>query len=218
MMRNDNYALWILLTFCAAGFCMVSILVKNQGIAGFDSLVATWVQSTQSDRLFHFSKQLAVVGAPKLLMKAAVSLALLGVGIHYFASQQRLKALAQQLILFGAINIATYYSNFWLKDLFQRTRPLAYIPSYSYPSGHAMLSFAFYMTAAYLLWKNIPTKVGRIVVTIGCSLLTLLIGLSRVYLSWHYPSDIVGGYFASGGILLAGALLFEWRLYRNQQS
>jgi undecaprenyl-diphosphatase len=216
-MRNDNYALWVLLAFCATGFCIVSALVKNHGIDGFDSLVTTWVQSTQSAGLFHFSHQLAAVGAPKLLMKAAVSLALLGAVIHCFVRQQRYKALAQQLILFGAINIAAYYSNVWLKIWFHRTRPLAYIPSYSYPSGHAMLAFAFYITAAYLIWQNIPSRAGRMAVTIGCSLLTLFIGLSRVYLSWHYPSDIVGGYFVSGGIL-AAALLFERHLHRPQQS
>ncbi len=216
-MRNDNYALWVLLVFCVAGFCIVSALVKNHGIDGFDSLVTTWVQSTQSAGLFHFSHQLAVVGAPKLLMKLAVSLALLGVIIYYFVRQQRCKALAQQLILFGALTIAAYDSNVWLKIWFHRARPLAYIPSYSYPSGHAMLAFAFYITAAYLLWKNIPAKAGRMTVTIGCSLLTLFIGLSRVYLNWHYPSDIVGGYFVSGGIL-AAALLFERHLHRPQQS
>lgn len=203
--------MWGLLAFCAIGFYIVSLFVVSYTIDRFDILVATWVQSVRSDMLIQLSNILAAVGAPRLGMRAAVSLAVLGMGAVFCLRRQQFRTLAPQFIIIAAVNIAAFYSNYWLKLFFHRMRPTDHIMSYSYPSGHAMASFAFYVTVAYLLWDNIPSRSGRVIVAGVCSLLTLLIGLSRIYLNEHYPSDIIGGYFAGGGILLAIVLLFRWQ-------
>lgn len=213
-MRRDCYIMWGLLVFCAIGFYIISLFVADHSIDGFDRVVAVWVQSIRSDRFTQLAGVLAAVGAPRLAVRAAVGLAVAGLVAVFCLRRQQFRALAPQFMVFATVNIAAFYSNNWLKHYFHRTRPTDHIMSYSYPSGHAMAAFALYVTAACLLWENIPSKAGRVAVAVLCSLLTLLVGLSRVYLNVHYPSDIIGGYFVSGGILLAVVLLYRWRRWR----
>lgn len=210
-MRRDDYIMWGLLAFCTLGFCIISLLVMNHRLDRFDLLVATWVQIVRSDILIQLSNMLAAVGAPKLEMRAAIGVAVLGMGTIFLFRRQRFNDLAPQFLVFAAATIAAFYGNYWLKNLFHRTRPMAHIASYSYPSSHAMVSCVFYMTAAYLLCQNTSSKAARASIVMVCCLMTLLIGLSRVYLNWHYPSDIMGAYFAGGGIVLVIVLLFRWQ-------
>jgi undecaprenyl-diphosphatase len=88
-----------------------------------------------------------------------------------------------------------------LKALFQRDRPTA-VPggliaaqTYSFPSGHAMVSSAFYLFVAYLTWRHLRGT-RRILAAAGLVLLVLLIGLGRMYLAVHYLTDVVAGYCA----------------------
>lgn len=90
-----------------------------------------------------------------------------------------------------------------LKCVFRRLRPINGIISesgYSFPSGHSMVSMAFYGFLIYLLYKsNFKYKnifIGLLIVLI------LLIGISRIYLGVHYPTDVFGGFLLSISYLL----------------
>ena len=90
-----------------------------------------------------------------------------------------------------------------LKRVFRRLRPINGIISesgYSFPSGHSMVSMAFYGFLIYLLYKsNFKYKnifIGLLIVLI------LLIGISRIYLGVHYPTDVFGGFLLSISYLL----------------
>ena len=69
--------------------------------------------------------------------------------------------------------------------------------SYSFPSGHAFVSFCFFLCLAEILigaeWRR-AGKVAMWSAALGC---TLTIGLSRVYLGVHYPTDVLAGYAAA---------------------
>ncbi|MEO6368948.1 MAG: phosphatase PAP2 family protein [Steroidobacteraceae bacterium] len=86
-----------------------------------------------------------------------------------------------------------------LKALFHRARPdvverLVSVFSPSFPSGHALLSAAIYLTLGALLAREFPrTPLRRYFLSIAVAL-TLLIGLSRVYLGVHWPSDVLAGW------------------------
>src|SRR5205085_8477974 len=81
-----------------------------------------------------------------------------------------------------------------------RTRPEAVISliqaqSYSFPSGHAMVSASFYFFVAYLAWRLVRGW-WRGVLVVGLALLVVAIGVSRIYLQAHYLSDVIAGYVA----------------------
>lgn len=97
-----------------------------------------------------------------------------------------------------------------LKHIFHRTRPniarLVEVSGYSFPSGHAMVSLAFYGMLAYLIWINIKSSTLRYFIALFFFLLVFAIGISRIYLGAHYPSDVLAG-FAAGGFWLVGCIL-----------
>ena len=95
---------------------------------------------------------------------------------------------------------ATLINNI-LKIIFTRSRPniphLVIENSYSFPSGHAMVSAIFYGYIIYLVWKSNFTKNLKIILTTLLSALIILIGYSRIYLNVHYVSDVIAGFLCS---------------------
>jgi undecaprenyl-diphosphatase len=92
-----------------------------------------------------------------------------------------------------------------LKSVFHRLRPdlnhLVHAAGYSFPSGHSMVSFAFYGAVAYLLLNCLPRTLIRRLIA-GCIVLfVFFIGISRIYLGVHFPSDVAAGFIAGGAWL-----------------
>ncbi|MGK0699836.1 phosphatase PAP2 family protein [Priestia flexa] len=99
-----------------------------------------------------------------------------------------------------------YYPCFWgirglnwlLKEIFERPRPewsqLVDASHYSFPSGHAMNSSAFFVGLLCLVFIYTRTQSVRIIASLCLILLILLVGFSRMYLGVHYLTDILAGY------------------------
>ncbi len=91
--------------------------------------------------------------------------------------------------------------NWVLKYIIARPRPEGYRlideSGYSFPSGHSMVSMAFYGLLIYLIWKNCSHEKLKYISCFFLSLLIPLIGLSRIYLGVHYASDVIGGFVIS---------------------
>ena len=86
-----------------------------------------------------------------------------------------------------------------LKYMFHRSRPalehpLVKLPSYSFPSGHALAATVFYGFTAILLWSYVAPKVWRVVIGTAIAVVILMVGFSRVYLGAHYLSDVLAGF------------------------
>ncbi|MHB8860485.1 MAG: phosphatase PAP2 family protein [Minisyncoccota bacterium] len=94
-----------------------------------------------------------------------------------------------------------------LKDIVQRARPDGLIPAitesgFSFPSGHAVASMAFYGFVAFLLCRQYPRHAKLI--GAAAAAIILAIGFSRLYLGVHFPSDVIAGYVLGGLWLLIG--------------
>lgn len=103
--------------------------------------------------------------------------------------------------------------NFLAKHSFMRVRPALWVSmlpeaTYSFPSGHAMASMAFAAAAVCLLWHQTRRRLAAL----GCAgLFVLLVGMSRVYLGVHYPSDVMAGWLASLAWVTGLALMMRIR-------
>jgi len=89
-----------------------------------------------------------------------------------------------------------------MKLLFARPRPepffeLASPITHSFPSGHAMVSCCFFGVLAAILAAREPSRTARVAMFAAAALLVALMGFSRVYLGYHYPTDVLGGYAAA---------------------
>ena len=108
-----------------------------------------------------------------------------------------------------------------LKGLFQRARPdvvphLDVVTSYSFPSGHAMISAVVYITLGAMLARVATERRVKLYFLSIALVLAGLVGLSRVYVGVHYPTDVVAGW--SAGMIWAAMcwLLATWLERRSR--
>lgn len=103
-----------------------------------------------------------------------------------------------------------------LKIVLKRPRPTEFRiineTGYSFPSGHSMISMAFYGLLIYLIYKKIKNKYLKATLIIILLLLILAIGISRIYLGVHYVSDVIGGFLISISYLIVYIKIIKKKL------
>jgi undecaprenyl-diphosphatase len=117
-------------------------------------------------------------------------------------------------VLVGAVVLAQI-TNDIAKALYDRPRPDlvdhgSYVYSASFPSGHSMLSATTYLTLAMLISSLEPTRSTKVLVYILSAIVVAMVGVSRVYLGVHWPSDVIGGWaLGAAWSLLAWIVLLK---------
>ena len=152
---------------------------------------------------------LTFLGEPTVLFV----ISLLG-GIWLLIQSRRSEATILAIAAAGAALL-----NYLLKELFARARPVLWerivdVGHYSFPSGHAMLSLVVYGIIAYLLLNHFP-RWQLLIISLTWLLITG-IGLSRLYLGVHWPTDVAAGY-AAGSVWLI-ACIFSLEIHRYYRS
>ena len=109
------------------------------------------------------------------------------------------------LSIFSNLVIITVLNQL-LKRILQRPRPTEFRiieeTGYSFPSGHSMVSMAFYGYLIYLIYKYVKNKYVKWILIALLSILICTIGVSRIYLGVHYTSDVLGGFLVSISYLI----------------
>ncbi|MEH7177839.1 phosphatase PAP2 family protein [Neobacillus vireti] len=103
--------------------------------------------------------------------------------------------------------------NLLLKNFFERERPninrIIEADGFSFPSGHSMGSMTYYGFLGYLVLRSKRKPFSKLGLGILLSLVILLIGISRIYLGVHYPSDVLAGFIAGSVWLVICISLLE---------
>ncbi|MDN4525237.1 phosphatase PAP2 family protein [Fictibacillus fluitans] len=203
---------------------MLKLLVGMVGLAALFVLLALAYSSTKVENMDHLIISALTAYQPGELTrlfiwitnsaaKANEWLSLLIFSVFFII--WRRKWLEPAVLMISLFTIR--YGNFFLKDVYERKRPsvhqLVEIGGYSFPSGHAMISAGFFGLLFYFLAHHInQTWAKRLVAVLG-SLYIMLVGISRIYLGVHYPSDVAAGFLAGGCMLLLFIVIYQLAVF-----
>ncbi|WP_289063875.1 phosphatase PAP2 family protein [uncultured Zobellia sp.] len=165
--------------------------LKNEVLTAYDTSITDYIISYRSPNLTNFFVFITHVG------DVYGYLIILGLGVLLSAVVYKNWKYVSQITI--VLFLATI-SNMVLKRFVDRARPgiehLVSVETLSYPSGHAMSAMAFYGFLIYLCSKLKMVRLFKIPLIILLVALILSIGISRIYLGVHFPSDIAGGFIA----------------------
>jgi undecaprenyl-diphosphatase len=180
----------------------------------FDQAVREWVHAYAFPGMTRAMTAISLLGYNVLFVELVIALAV------FAKLKWRRAALWLTVAMVGSLVL-----DVTLKYIYHRTRPTAYFGmaphSYSFPSGHAMLSFCFYGVLAGLLSARTKPLGWRVLIWFTAAALVITIGLSRIYLGVHYPSDVVAGYLAAAvwvGMIIVLDHIRELRRYSRKKS
>lgn len=192
-----------------AVFSIIALSISDNQIHRFDDSLITWIQGMESQGMTRWMELFTWIGSGI----PVVIITILSMVVLYVFLRHR-----RELLFLGCVIAGSAILNSLLKLMFQRARPTIHriieVSGYSFPSGHSMAAFSLYGGLAFLIWKHIPTAAGRVLMIIVSAMFILMIGMSRIYLGVHYPSDVVGGYFMSGCWLAVCIWFYQRHLER----
>lgn len=169
-------------------------------LARFDVYVNSFMAEHVNRVVANISYWISIIGGTWITSILGVMIGLI------FAIREKWRSSAIMLLSIAS----TAFMVGAMKEFFMQSRPynaLYELNDYSFPSGHAAMSAAFFIALAYLLAPKIRSWVWRELFLVACVLTTIAIGLSRIALNVHWASDVIAGwslgvFFASGSILL----------------
>ena len=185
---------WIILFICLIGFFALAEDVFNKEIMNGDivgyKLVSTFLISDFATPIAKFITNFG----------GAIILIILAPMLFIFIKNKKIGiSVILNLVIITVLNQL-------LKRIVQRPRPTEFRiveeSGYSFPSGHSMVSMAFYGYLIYLIYKYVKNKYLKWISIILLSILICSIGISRIYLGVHYTSDVLGGFFISISYLI----------------
>ena len=185
---------WIILFICLIGFLALAEDVFNKEIMKGDiigyKMVSTFLIS---DFATPIAKFITNFGGAIFLVIATITLFIV------------IKNKKIGISILSNVAIVTVLNQL-IKRILQRPRPTEYRiieeTGYSFPSGHSMVSMAFYGYFIYLIYKYVKNKYVKWISISLLSLLICAIGISRIYLGVHYTSDVLGGFLISISYLI----------------
>lgn len=179
---------WAILVILVSLFVGLADEIKENDTLGIDRGILLFINKTSSPFLDAFMVNITKYGG--IYFTALVTLAIL---LYLLKNKRRFDALFVSLGTGGTLLL-----NMVLKLIFKRTRPdlwnlLVTEKSYSFPSGHTMITMAFAITVILLFREN----KYKIPISILSLIFAILVAFSRLYLGVHYPTDVLGGWIIS---------------------
>jgi undecaprenyl-diphosphatase len=165
-----------------------------------DRAIQSWVHGFARPGLTGLMRVLSWVGSPF----AAAPAVALAAGVLWW------KRMKDDAVLVAAAALGGVLLDEVMKLHFKRVRPevpwaLVHEHSFSFPSGHSVLAMVMYGVIVYKTQDKLPSRWLRAALMLAALAMVVGIGVSRVYLGVHYPSDVAGGYFV-GAVWLAAVI------------
>lgn len=173
-------------------FARIWDAVKDKGhdTTQFDDSILLWMDAHHTPWITSVAKALAFVGSPPLMVGLAALSALVGLAWH----KVRGAAWTLPIAVVGAGLIIQ-----GIKVVFHRPRPTLFTPlvkesGFSFPSGHSLIAMVVYGLIGYFIMHLVKSRAARIAVAVITALIVLSIGVSRVYVGVHNPTDVLAGW------------------------
>lgn len=197
----------IIVCLCLLLFSVILFSVCKYGVLDIDNNVYNFIsKNIMNDTLSSILKVVTHLGGVAFIV-------LLGVLCFMFCKKNR------WFITFDLVGCTVI--NQTIKHIVRRPRPnvlrLVEESGYSFPSGHSMISVAFYGLVIYFVYKNINNKYLKWSLISLLSLLILTIGFSRIYVGVHYFTDVVGGFFLALAYLIVYIYIYNKKVIKNEK-
>lgn len=197
----------IIVYLCLLLFSVILFNVCKYGVLDIDNNVYNFIsKNIMNDTLSSILKCVTHLGGVAFIV-------LLGVLCFMFCKKNR------WFITFDLVGCTVI--NQTIKHIVRRPRPnvlrLVEESGYSFPSGHSMISVAFYGLVIYLVYKNVNNKYLKWTLITLLSLLILTIGFSRIYVGVHYFTDVVGGFFLALAYLIVYIYIYNKKVIKNEK-
>ena len=202
---------WVSLFVFALAVDYIFVQQKNR----FDEAIFAFFNNLASDRFYKITRIITFFGTTEFLLPAFLLLLL-----YFIFTKQKKYA-----IEWGVLGTSSTGLLFGLKALFKRERPdfpvFEQVSAYSFPSGHALLSFVFCSFLIYWIWSRKTAPLPRYLLTVFLLAFALCLGVSRIILRVHYATDVIAGFCIGLSWLMInvwGQKLGGKKKYRNENS
>lgn len=193
---------WLIVVVLVLMVAAIGWAVVTDRTQTLDAGIAEWFAGQRTASAAEYVGQFTVLGGEIVLIFVTLTVGYVLLAAHQFRAFTfwMVNMLAAKMLIDG------------LKELIDRERPTPVITIFDaqvhgFPSGHAMMSMVVYVTLALQLRTLIPTRFARNWLVISAVLLSLALGISRLYLDVHYFSDVLAGWLAGLAWVTA-----TWRL------
>ena len=178
--------------------------VRSQEVFALDTWATPFLHSIASPGLDAVMNTLTAIGSSLVLVP------IFAVVVAWLVRKRRYGA----VLFLSVASAGSLFLQGTMKLFFQRPRPqLAYahvLPDYSFPSGHTMNAVIFYIALALIVWSVFGRRAGQVALALVVAL-AFGVGVSRIYLGYHYLTDVVGGLLAGIAWLLVVGAAFHAR-------
>lgn len=173
-------------------FILLTLLTVTNNFL-FDDLVNQWASGVSSPLLLGLMKLISMIGSSESILLITVIITAIFL----------IKKKWSHCLFFLTLSVGGVVLNFLLKMLIHRGRPgdvasnidvfniSLEIPSYSFPSGHAMRSTILFLFLLFIIYRFIKNEALKLVLYSVCIVLALSVALSRIMLDFHFFSDVI---------------------------
>ena len=182
-------------------FSILTISVAFGITDGVDERVAEGISGEPDGFLFNLMEYITRLGSVYFLLPAS----LIVIAVFYYLKETLLS------ILYAGMMLSLVPAYRIVKYILGRPRPgidFIHETGYSYPSGHTVASFTFFI-GLYVFYQIWIQKEHNIPMLVVCVLLSSLVGISRMILGVHYLTDVLGGILLSGILITIFSIIYE---------